>query len=194
METKICKKCGRELSIDNFYKKKNGKPTCLMCKECTSKIRKEYYIKNKDIIIERQKEYYRKNSKDIIVYSLEYEKLHPEKMKEKYKRKAKRRQQAIGNFTDEQWNECILFFNNTCAYSGEYFGEDLADKISKDHIIPISLNGTNYIWNIIPVKFKYNSSRGNAKIREWYSKQPFYSEERLDLIRQWKKYARAKWS
>lgn len=75
-------------------------------------------------------------------------------MKEKYKRNKKRRQQAVGSFTKEQWDECILFFNNVCAYSGEDFGEDLSESLSKDHIIPISQNGNNYIWNIIPVKFK----------------------------------------
>lgn len=39
METKKCKKCGRELSIENFWRNKFGVSN--VCKECASKKRYE---------------------------------------------------------------------------------------------------------------------------------------------------------
>lgn len=194
METKICKQCGNELPVDQFYKRTNEKSRFAICKDCISKNRKEYYEENRDAILVKHQQYYKEHSEEIKKRTAIWQKEHPEKMRQKSKRKTQRRRQAAGGFTREQWDECIAFFGNVCAYSGEVFGVDLMNKITEDHIIPVSKNGNNYIWNIIPVKFKYNSARGNFEIREWYPKQSFYSEERLDLIRQWRKYARNKWA
>ena len=44
---KICSKCGRELPLDNFswkYKEKNIRQS--RCKDCQSKIDREYYLSN----------------------------------------------------------------------------------------------------------------------------------------------------
>ena len=193
METKICKECGRELPIDEFYKKSNKKFRIAICKDCISKRRKEYYKKNRNTILDRQNKYYQEHKQEYTRRSIEWQRKNWDKIKDKNKWKTKRRRNAQGSYTIEQWNECIKFFGGVCAYSSEEFGEDVSEKITVEHIIPISKNGTNFIWNIIPVKFKYNSSRNNELLKKWYKKQPFYSEKRLDLIRQWKKYARKKW-
>ena len=43
METKICKKCGRELPIEEFYKAKNNKDGHMnVCKECFVQQQKQY--------------------------------------------------------------------------------------------------------------------------------------------------------
>lgn len=49
METKICRKCGRELPIENFYTNKSlkgGHDNC--CKECKSAYSKEWQKKNRE--------------------------------------------------------------------------------------------------------------------------------------------------
>lgn len=63
METKICNKCKRELpmSFDYFTKTNKGDISAL-CKECKSKYDKEYRIKNKEKIVNRNKEYYKNNT------------------------------------------------------------------------------------------------------------------------------------
>ena len=44
---KTCTKCGRELTLDNFYKSPNGKyGVYSVCKKCMSKIHKKYYSKD----------------------------------------------------------------------------------------------------------------------------------------------------
>lgn len=48
METKICNKCGRELSIDMFHKKTTSKDGYQdYCKECHSVANKKSYLKRK---------------------------------------------------------------------------------------------------------------------------------------------------
>lgn len=49
METKICRKCGRELPIENFYTNKSlkgGHDNC--CKECKNNYSKEWAKKNRE--------------------------------------------------------------------------------------------------------------------------------------------------
>ena len=51
METKICSKCQRELSIDDFHwRNKKAGTKRAECKECHNKQVKERYAKNKEII------------------------------------------------------------------------------------------------------------------------------------------------
>ena len=49
IKTKVCSKCGRELSTENFYKNhtcKDGVDT--ICKECKSEYQREWARKNKE--------------------------------------------------------------------------------------------------------------------------------------------------
>lgn len=49
METKVCRKCGRELSTENFFKNhtcKNGIDT--ICKDCKTAYQREWQKKNRE--------------------------------------------------------------------------------------------------------------------------------------------------
>lgn len=59
---KICKKCNIEKDIENFYKGKN------ICKKCYNDKRKEYRIKNKDNIKQKDKVYYENNKEKRKLY------------------------------------------------------------------------------------------------------------------------------
>jgi hypothetical protein len=63
MDKKICYKCKKELSLDNFYKNKStkdGYKAC--CKECSRILLKEYRKNNPDKVIKNRKEHYQKNA------------------------------------------------------------------------------------------------------------------------------------
>lgn len=65
METKICRKCGRELPTENFYKNhtcKDGFDT--ICKDCKNAYQKEWQKKNKE----------KKNAQKIANERVEFEK------------------------------------------------------------------------------------------------------------------------
>ena len=93
----------------------------------------------------------------------------------------------IGEITTEQYREMIRFFKNSDAYSGEYISN--SSEISLDHIEPLSKNGLNEIWNIIPCSIKNNSNKQSEDLLDWYMKQRFYSRKRLNKIMEWQRYA-----
>ena len=145
--------------------------------ECSERSRR-YYREHHEACLENKKQYYIENKDTIIV---------------KNQIRRARINSAIGEFTEEQVQECIQFFGNVCAYSGENFSEEKIRCLSLDHIIPLAKNGTNFIWNIIPTTFSHNASKGTKDMLEWYQKQDFYLEERLQKILEWQEYAYNKW-
>ncbi len=55
------------------------------------------------------------------------------------------RRRMIGRHTQKEWEAKLEQYNYRCVYCGKKL-----DKPSKDHLIPISRGGTNYIGNIVP--------------------------------------------
>ena len=54
MESKICTKCNTNKLFSEFNKDKNTKNgLTYYCKECLNNIKKEYYLKNKEKILEQ---------------------------------------------------------------------------------------------------------------------------------------------
>lgn len=78
MEIKICKKCGIEKELDEFYNSKTNKDKheniCKLCK-------KDYYLKNKEQILNNTHSYYKKNSEYIKNYQKKYKRENSEKIK-----------------------------------------------------------------------------------------------------------------
>lgn len=90
-----------------------------------------------------------------------------------------RRTTLTGSFTAEQWQKCCNYFNQECAYCGSF------EKLTVEHIIPVSKFGANKIYNIIPACPSCNYSKNDKDILDWYPKQPFYTEARLLKIHSW---------
>ena len=84
----------------------------------------------------------------------------------------------------------MKFINWRCAYSGEYIGgnENKGNR-TIDHIKPLNKGGEHEVWNVVPMSKSYNSSKQDKDMLEWYKEQEFYSEERLNKIYEWQKYA-----
>lgn len=66
-----------------------------------------------------------------------------------------------GSFTLEQWQEMKQKYNYTCPCCGR---KEPEIKLSIDHIIPITKNGTNWINNIQPLCRSCNSKKGNKVV------------------------------
>ena len=90
----------------------------------------------------------------------------------------------------DQWYEMFNFFEWKCAYSDIQLNEN---NRSIDHIIALNNNGLNEPWNCVPMYRPYNTSKYISNMEEWYKKQEFYSEERLQKIYAWCEYAFKKW-
>lgn len=61
---KVCTKCGERKPVSEFYqtKARNGQLSSF-CKDCTKSMHREFYLANKERILQRQREDYRKNGK-----------------------------------------------------------------------------------------------------------------------------------
>lgn len=85
-ETKVCKKCGRELPIEEFYRLKTMKDGHMnVCKECFMQQNKQYYQDNKEAKLEWQKQYYQEHKEERAEYMKQYRKDNREEILERKK-------------------------------------------------------------------------------------------------------------
>jgi len=87
------------------------------------------------------------------VYYKRYAKLHPERIAHLKARRYAREKYAKGSHTLEDWQKLCKKFNYKCAKCGEN------KKLTKDHIKPLSLGGTDFIKNIQPLCRNCNSRK-----------------------------------
>lgn len=164
MNTKICKKCGRELPIERFYKTKSNKSGYMnTCKECFNEYQKQYRQENKEYF----NEYYQKNK--------EYFKEHfSERYKTVYKTPIGRAVYLVNRHkqSDKESNkgECTLtakwivdniFSGQKCIFCGESDWHKLGcDRIdnSKPHTPD----------NVNPCCEECNKKRGTMDFEEFY--------------------------
>jgi prophage antirepressor-like protein len=83
-----------------------------------------------------------------------------------------------------EWKRTLSEFGRKCAYCGD------TECLTAEHIIPkIEEKSTDMIYNIIPACQRCNGSKNSSEINTWYTKQSFYSEDKMNKIRMhYKKY------
>ena len=173
METKICKKCNVEKSVNDFrikYEKRFNKSYLYpYCKDCEKQYFKEYSLKNKEKI----QEYHKKNNKKYNSdkqYHKEYQKRYYEQHKKemnqnsvKYKNK-KRKQDALYKLKEQVRTLVWLAFNNkgfsksekTENILGCTFKElhnYLLQTFKNNYGYDYNLNEDVHIDHIIPLKY-----------------------------------------
>lgn len=77
----------------------------------------------------------------------------PERMAHLKARYYARRKNAEGSHTFEEWQELKAKFNNLCVNCLE------SKPLTKDHVIPLSKGGSDYITNIQPLCRNCNSKK-----------------------------------
>lgn len=96
----------------------------------------------------------------------------------------KRRGEENPNFTHQEWKECVIYFGGECAYCGATTRK--GQRLTRDHLEPVSCGGKTIQSNIVPACSSCNSSKGAEDFRDWFMKQPFFSQERLNRIFKWR--------
>lgn len=66
-----------------------------------------------------------------------------------------------GDHTLKEWQAIKVLYKNRCAYCGR------KTRLTKDHIIPLTLDGTNDISNIVPSCRACNASKHNIPLLDW---------------------------
>ena len=89
-----------------------------------------------------------------------------------------------------EWNVCLDSFGNTCAYCGLPVEEHIGKR--KDKYVVMNLHkehvehdGYNDIRNAVPSCRSCNSSKRQHDMEEWFRKQKFFSQDRLNKIIWW---------
>jgi CRISPR/Cas system Type II protein with McrA/HNH and RuvC-like nuclease domain len=72
-------------------------------------------------------------------------------------------------------------WNNKCAYCGS------DEELTIDHIVPQSKGGINFLTNVVCCCRKCNANKSHDDWIDWFSKQDFFTEERMVAIIQWMK-------
>ncbi len=96
----------------------------------------------------------------------------------------KRRGEALPELTHQEWKEVLIFFHGECAYCGATPRKN--QRMTRDHLVAISAGGKTVQSNIIPACGSCNSSKGADDFRDWFMRQAFFSQERLNKIFKWR--------
>ena len=94
------------------------------------------------------------------------------------------RGEEVVTYTHQDWKEVMIFFGGECAYCG--CTPLKGKRLTKDHLKPFSDGGLTTPDNIVPACASCNSSKGAEDFKDWYMKQPFFSQDRLNKIFKWR--------
>jgi arsenate reductase-like glutaredoxin family protein len=180
----------------NKYSKKRGHYIYYNpeCKECKKKKSFEWIQDNRErfreinlnyFSTEKGKQNRRKRKETQSTYYKQWCKENPNWMREYSQNRRAAKKNLEADFTSDDWQECLEYFDHECAYCGisekehlEQFGKQL----SQDHFIPLIEDGTYTKDNIIPSCSSCNSSKRTRSFFDWYPNHQNFSEESLSKI------------
>lgn len=181
---RVCTKCGEIKELSMFPKSKRTLlgvgSWCRKCKGVLDAIRakkfpKEYaeikrksYDKNKERYLERSKQWDKDHPKEALDRHRRYYEKYPELPRLWAHKYATRRSNAPGRgVSSEDWKRILEFYGNKCLKCGS------TEKITLDHVIPLTLGGWHDPSNIQPLCLSCNSGKQNrscADYRPWNKK------------------------
>lgn len=186
---KKCSACGEVKPIDQFSNEKRSKDTHMsICKVCASanaakwnrenrERRKENerksYAANRDKFLSKNRKWKKDNPQKILVINRNWHRKNPSRSKELRERWEKKNPEAKrirdrnrrarllkseGKFTVKEWKDLCQKYGNICLCCRK------PNKLTADHVIPISKGGKNTIENIQPLCGSCNSSKHTSII------------------------------
>jgi 5-methylcytosine-specific restriction endonuclease McrA len=179
MKHKICTKCKKEKTLDEFGKEKrviSGLQT--QCKACAYIQRRQWCEKNIERYRHLQKQWQEMNPEKVAakkkkylskeenkVKNAIYQKRWKSENKEKHAGHENKRRVLLagsgGNHTNEEWVQLKKSCGNKCVSCGR---SEVDVLLTRDHIIPVFYGGSNNIDNIQPLCQSCNSSKSTKTI------------------------------
>lgn len=167
--TKVCCVCGVEKPLSEFHK--NNLYYMSKCKECYRIYNKQRVAATRNTTSGREKARSaarRWANKEYATNSVFRD----------MKLNATQARRAIPiDLSFDEWQATLTYFNNSCAYCGS------DSNLSKDHLVALVHGGTSCKDNIIPACLACNCSKCASDFEAWYKSRAYFSEERLQLIK-----------
>jgi 5-methylcytosine-specific restriction endonuclease McrA len=97
----------------------------------------------------------RANADKVKAYEAKYRRAHPEVIvAQAALRRARKRQAPINDFTATQWRAMKALYDYRCVYCGKH-----QERLTQDHVIPLSKGGSHTWDNIVPACKSCNSKK-----------------------------------
>ena len=123
-----------------------------------SEIAKKSKLKHKDRIKESARQYYLNNKDKQYLYTRDWRRRNRARSVQQVIKRISRLRGAEGSYTFEEWELLKKKHDFRCLYCGR---QEPVIKLTRDHIIPITKGGSNYISNIQPLCGSCNSRKFN---------------------------------
>jgi hypothetical protein len=144
----------------------------------------QYYQNNATKVKEHSKLYRTRYADKYKKYYIKWKLENPSKISVIMHRRNAKKSELQSDYTVEQWQTTVHYFNNKCAYCGK------EEKLTQDHFLALSKGGEYTINNIIPVCLSCNSSKNNKDFFEWYPQYEHYSKRREQKILKYLNYSK----
>jgi len=160
---RTCKKCGVAYdSLDSFVRY-GATGYGYTCKQCKKEYDRKYRQENWDRLSTNMKKWEEKNPERVREIRRRSKRKHAGRRNAEWHKRYAMLQGAEGSFTNEEWDALCEKYDYRCLACGE------KKKLTKDHIVPIVLGGSNYIDNIQPLCQPCNS-RKNKSVTDYRPK------------------------
>jgi len=168
---KRCPRCKESKSLDCFQNHQgNEDGKCNYCAECKSVIDKESYGRRRDKILLQKQGYYIQNQDGIKQVQKKYRDTHLGEHLERNRRRRAIRKDLHEHFTEEEWQVLL------CKYGSKCLRCDAPGELTRDHVIPLYMGGSDAIDNIQPLCHRCNSAKGISCGPEWDFRIPVDSQ------------------
>ena len=157
-----CSKCKKETSSKDY------------CRDCRREYQRQYYKENTELMRQRARDYFQKNpekcrearrksqAKNPEAKAVRDAKYYPKKLIKNMLRHH-RLQSMDCDWGWKEWTELKNFFGNKCIKCGLI---EIDILLTVDHVVPISLGGSNLLKNLQPLCKSCNSTK-NATIADY---------------------------
>ncbi len=121
---------------------------------------RERYATNREHKLAMNRDWYRHNTARRRATAKQWEKNNKERMSFLHNRKSLNRRAlldlTVNLLSFEQWNNIKAAYENRCAYCNKNF-----QRLTQDHVIPISKGGQHISQNVVPACRSCNSKKSN---------------------------------